>query len=104
MERKAEAYFKRMEEIGGVIPAIEAGFFQKEIADAAFRYPQELVQKRRVVVGGNEFTVDEDEPIEILRIDPKLESEPVARVRVLRAKCGPDPLSTAVSRLRQDPA
>ncbi len=101
MERQAEAYFKRIEEIGGVIPAIEAGFFQKEIADAAFRYQQELEQKRRVVVGVNEFTVDEDEPIEILRIDPKLESEQVARVRDVRAKRDPARWSTAIARLRK---
>src|SRR5438105_3301767 len=50
MERQAEEYFKRIEEIGGVIPAIEAGFFQKEIADAAFRYQKELEQKVRIVV------------------------------------------------------
>src|SRR5213076_146994 len=60
MERQAEAYFKRIDEIGGVIPAIEVGFFQKEIADAAFRYQKELEQKRRVVVGVNDFVVDEE--------------------------------------------
>jgi len=65
MERQAEDYFKRIEELGGVIPAIEAGFFQKEIADSAFRYQQELEQKRRLVVGVNEFKVDGEEPIEI---------------------------------------
>jgi methylmalonyl-CoA mutase N-terminal domain/subunit len=101
MERQAEAYFQRIEEIGGVIPAIEAGFFQKEIADAAYRYQQELEQKRRVVVGVNEFTVDEDEPIEILRIDPKLESEQVARVRDVRAKRDPVRWSAAIARLRK---
>src|SRR5947207_4260766 len=75
MERQAEAYFKRIDEIGGVIPAIEAGFFQREIADAAFRYQKELEDKRRIVVGVNEFMVDEGAPIDILRIDPRLESE-----------------------------
>ncbi len=101
MERQAESYFKRIEELGGVIPAIEAGFFQKEIADAAFRYQQELEQKRRLVVGVNEFTVDEEEPIEILRIDPKLESEQVARVREVRARRDQARCSTALARLGQ---
>jgi len=86
MERQAEVYFKRIEELGGVIPAIEASFFQKEIADAAFRYQQELEQKRRLVVGVNEFTVDDEEPMDILRIDPKLEGEQVARVQAVRRK------------------
>jgi len=86
MERQAEAYFKRIDEIGGVIPAIEAGFFQKEIADAAFRYQQELEQKRRLMVGVNEFTVDDEPPIDILRIDPRLETEQSERVRQVRRK------------------
>ena len=86
MERQAEAYFKRIEEMGGVIPAIEAGFFQKEIADAAFRYQKELEQRGRIMVGVNDFTVDEEERIDILRIDPKLESEQAERVREVRRK------------------
>jgi methylmalonyl-CoA mutase N-terminal domain/subunit len=101
MERQAENYFKRIEELGGVIPAIEAGFFQKEIADSAFRYQQELEQKRRLVVGVNEFKVDEEEPIEILRIDPKLESEQVARVREVRKKRDQNRCSAALAQLRK---
>src|SRR5689334_12453724 len=101
MERQAEAYFKRIEEIGGVIPAIETGFFQKEIADAAFRYQQELEQRRRIMVGVNEFTVDEEEPIEILRIDPKLESEQAARVREVRRTRDQAKCTNALNRLRK---
>jgi methylmalonyl-CoA mutase N-terminal domain/subunit len=101
MERQAERYFKQIEALGGVIPAIEANFFQKEIADSAFRYQQELEQKRRLVVGVNEFMVDEATPIEILRIDPKLESEQVARVREVREKRDQARCSNALSRLRK---
>jgi methylmalonyl-CoA mutase N-terminal domain/subunit len=101
MERQAEKYFEQIEALGGVIPAIEANFFQKEIADSAFRYQQELETKRRLVVGVNEFTVDEDTPIEILRIDPKLESEQVARVRDVRKKRDQARCSNALSGLRQ---
>jgi len=101
IERQAEDYFKRIEELGGVIPAIEAAFFQKEIADSAFRYQQELEQKRRLVVGVNEFKVDEEEPIEILRIDPKLESEQVARVQAVRKKRDQNRCSAALTQLRK---
>jgi methylmalonyl-CoA mutase N-terminal domain/subunit len=101
MERQAEHYFKRIDEFGGVIPAIEAGFLQKEIADAAFRYQQELEQKRRIMVGVNEFTVDEEEPIEILRIDPRLESEQAARVRDVRRKRDQAKCTNALTRLRK---
>ncbi len=99
MERQAEKYFKRIEALGGVIPAIEASFFQKEIADSAFRYQQELEQKRRIMIGVNDFTVDDETPIEILRIDPKLESEQVARVRDVRKKRDQARCSNALSRL-----
>ena len=101
MERQAEKYFKQIEALGGVIPAIEDNFFQKEIADSAFRYQQELEQKQRLVVGVNEFTVDEDVPIEILRIDPKLESEQVARVQEVRRKRDQARCSNALSSLRK---
>ena len=101
MESQAEAYFKRIEELGGVIPAIDAGFFQKEIADAAFRYQRELEEKRRIMIGVNEFTVDEEAPIEILRIDPKLEAEQVARVRAVRAKRDQAQCTAALNGLRK---
>ncbi|GAC1638838.1 MAG: methylmalonyl-CoA mutase family protein [Candidatus Dormibacteraceae bacterium] len=101
LEGQAEKYFKQIEALGGVIPAIEASFFQKEIADSAFRYQQELETKRRLVVGVNEFTVDEETPIDILRIDPKLESEQVARVREVRRKRDQARCSNALSRLQK---
>jgi methylmalonyl-CoA mutase N-terminal domain/subunit len=101
MERQAERYFKQIEDLGGVIPAIEASFFQKEIGDAAFRYQQELEQKQRIVVGVNDFTVDEEVPIDILRIDPKLESEQIARVREVRRKRDQARCSNALTSLRK---
>jgi methylmalonyl-CoA mutase N-terminal domain/subunit len=101
MERQAEVYFKRIEELGGVIPAIEASFFQKEIADAAFQYQRELEQKQRIMIGVNDFKVDEEAPIEILRIDPRLEAEQVARVRAVRRKRDQARCSNALSALRK---
>jgi methylmalonyl-CoA mutase, N-terminal domain len=101
MERQAEIYFKRIEDLGGVIPAIEASFFQKEIADSAFQYQRELEQKRRIMIGVNDFKVDEEVPIEILRIDPKLEAEQVARVREVRRKRDQARCSRALTGLRK---
>ena len=86
LEEQAEAYFAKIDELGGVIPAIERGFFQKEIADAAFRYQTELEQKRRVMVGVNGFLVEDEEELEILRIDRGQEQGQVERVRDVRAK------------------
>ena len=59
MERQAEAYFRQIEEFGGVIEAIEAGFFQREIADASYRYQRSLETKDRIIVGVNAFEHDE---------------------------------------------
>jgi methylmalonyl-CoA mutase N-terminal domain/subunit len=101
MERQAEVYFQRIEELGGVIPAIEASFFQKEIADAAFQYQRELEQKQRIMIGVNDFKVDEEAPIETLRIDPRLEAEQVARVREVRRKRDQARCSNALSALRK---
>jgi methylmalonyl-CoA mutase N-terminal domain/subunit len=66
MEQAAYEYFSKIDSLGGVIPAIEQGFFQREIAQSAYRYQQEIESKERVIVGVNEYT--SDEPIEIPRL------------------------------------
>ncbi|MFH0778714.1 MAG: methylmalonyl-CoA mutase family protein [Candidatus Eisenbacteria bacterium] len=87
LERQAYEYFDRIEKLGGVTKAIEEGFFQKEIADAAYRYQKEIEQRKRIIVGVNEYVV-EDEKIEIslLVIDPEVERIQVARLKALRAR------------------
>jgi len=74
LEREANVYFDQIDALGGVIPAIEAGFFQREIADAAYRYQIELDKKEKFIVGVNEF-VEKDEKIDIpiLQISPEVE-------------------------------
>ncbi|MBV6419511.1 MAG: Methylmalonyl-CoA mutase [Ignavibacteriaceae bacterium] len=74
MEAETNKIFDQIDAIGGVIPAIEAGYFQKEIADAAYRYQQEVERKEKFIVGVNEF-VEENEKIEIpiLTISPEVE-------------------------------
>lgn len=74
MEKGAQAYFEKIDALGGVIPAIEAGFFQREIAEAAYRYQLELDQKEKIIVGVNDF-IEEDEKIDIpiLEISPEVE-------------------------------
>ncbi len=86
MEAQAEDYFRRIEEFGGVLPAIDAGFFQREIADAAYRYQREVETGDRIVVGVNRFQVEgEEQQIELLRIDPEVERRQSERVAQLRA-------------------
>ncbi len=73
IERRAEEYIRRIDEMGGAPKAIEAGFIQREIADAAYQYQKEIEEKRRIIVGLNEFTVEESPFTEILRISPEVE-------------------------------
>ena len=84
MEEECEKYFERIESFGGVLPAIDAGFFQQEIADAAYRYQQEIETKQRIIVGVNDYISDDELGIELLKIDPQIEEEQKARVRRVR--------------------
>jgi methylmalonyl-CoA mutase, N-terminal domain len=86
LEAEAYDYFDRIRKLGGVIPAIEENFFQREIADASFRYQAEVEAKQRVVVGVNRYEAQEEAPIELLRVDPALETKQIERVQATRAK------------------
>lgn len=84
MEAEAYRYFEKIDAFGGVIPAIQAGFFQREIAESAYRYQQEIDQRKRIVVGVNEYVLDEPLRIPLLKTDPEGERrqrERLARVR-----------------------
>lgn len=84
MEQGAEEYFQKIEDLGGVLAAIDKNFFQKDIADAAYRYRKEIEAKDRIIVGVNEFTQEEQLDIDLLKIDPEIERAQVRRVKELR--------------------
>jgi methylmalonyl-CoA mutase, N-terminal domain len=86
LEQQAYDYFERIEKLGGVVPAIEENFFQREIAEASYRYQSEVEQKQRIVVGVNRYELDDEPAPEILRIDPALEQKQIERVQALRAR------------------
>jgi len=85
MEEQANKIFDEVDSLGGVINAIEAGYFQKEIADSAYRYQKELERKEKFIVGVNEF-VEEDEKVDIplLQISPEVEETQIKRLAELR--------------------
>jgi methylmalonyl-CoA mutase N-terminal domain/subunit len=85
LEEQAYDYFRKIDELGGMVEAVKRGFPQHEIADAAFDLQREIEAGRRTVVGVNRFTEGEEQATEILRIDPVLESEQIDRVRAVRA-------------------
>jgi methylmalonyl-CoA mutase N-terminal domain/subunit len=86
VEAAAEAYLKKIDAQGGMLQAIESGYVQKEIQKSAFDYQRAVETKEQIVVGVNEFQVEEERQIPTLRVDQALEQEQVARLRALRTR------------------
>lgn len=99
MEAAAELYFERIEAHGGVLAAIETGFFQQEIADAAYAYQRAVEQGERVVVGVNRFASGEALNIDLLKIDPAVERKQVERLRRLKERRDNIAVAEALQRL-----
>jgi methylmalonyl-CoA mutase N-terminal domain/subunit len=101
LERQAYDYFDRIEKLGGVVDAIKENFFQREIADASFRYQSEVERGERIVVGVNRYTLEDEPPLEILKIDPALEQKQIDRVRALRARRDSPAVERELTRLKE---
>jgi methylmalonyl-CoA mutase N-terminal domain/subunit len=101
MERECFAYFAKIEALGGVLPAIEAGFFQKEIADASWRYQREIDEGQRIIVGVNAYQIEEPLAWPILRIDREGERRHLARLRRVRAERDQGRVAETLERLRR---
>jgi methylmalonyl-CoA mutase N-terminal domain/subunit len=86
MEEEAMDYIHRIDEMGGIIQAVERGFPQKEIADSAYRFQMQVEQGQRTIVGVNRFGGDEEITIPVLKIDPEIERRQIERIRAVRAK------------------
>jgi methylmalonyl-CoA mutase N-terminal domain/subunit len=104
LERQAYEYFDRIAALGGVLAGIEQNFFQREIAEASFRYQREVESGQRVVVGVNRYVAEKGAAPPILRIDPALESKQVERVRALRGRRDAAAVEQALARLADDAA
>ena len=101
MEAGAYEYFDRIERLGGVVPAIKENFFQREIADASFRYQSEVEAGQRVIVGVNRYETEDEQELELLRIDPALEQKQIERVQALRARRDSAAVEQALARLKE---
>ncbi len=86
LEEEAYELFRRIDELGGMVAAIEQNMPQQEIAEAAYRYQQEVDSGERVVVGVNRYRTESDEEIHILRIDPAVEPKQIERLRAFKAR------------------
>jgi methylmalonyl-CoA mutase N-terminal domain/subunit len=101
LERQAEEYIAKIDRMGGVVNAIDRGYVQKEIQDAAFRYQQEIERKERIIVGMNEFEIREPKPENLLTVDPKIEKGQRQRLAALRRKRDSRAVQGRLSELEQ---
>jgi methylmalonyl-CoA mutase N-terminal domain/subunit len=100
VEEEAMRYIRRIDEMGGIIAAVERGYPQKEIADSAYKFQMQLERAERIIVGVNRFVSDEDVAIPVLRIDPEIERRQIERTRSVRAKRDPAAHGRAMGALR----
>jgi len=101
MEEEAYAYFDKIEALGGVIPAIKRGFFQKEIAKSAYRYQKEIDEQKRKVIGVNCYKAEEEVSIPLLKIDEEGEKRHLARLKKVREERDQSKVEKALERLRR---
>ncbi|MGB0873258.1 MAG: methylmalonyl-CoA mutase family protein, partial [Solirubrobacterales bacterium] len=101
MEAAAYDYFRRIDELGGIVESIKRGFPQREIADAAFRYQREVDAGERIVVGVNKYELDDEEQMEILRIAPELERKQIGRVQAVKATRSVPEVEASLKALRE---
>jgi methylmalonyl-CoA mutase N-terminal domain/subunit len=100
MEEEAEKYFERIDQLGGVIPAIKANFFQKEIANSSYKYQKEIDNKERVIVGVNEFQMREPCSVKLLKIDEEIAMQQIERLKRLKAKRNNSKVDEALENLK----
>jgi methylmalonyl-CoA mutase N-terminal domain/subunit len=101
LEAEAYDYFERIRALGGVVEAIKENFFQREIAEASFRYQSEVERQKRIVVGVNRYVLEGEPDLDILRIDPALEAKQIERVQALRARRDSAAVESALARLKE---
>jgi len=101
IEKKAEDYLKRIDEMGGAVEAIEAGFVQKEIQESAYAYQKAIESGERVVVGVNKFATKQSAPVKTLRVDPKVREEQCAALAKLKAERNQQAVDAALANLKK---
>jgi methylmalonyl-CoA mutase N-terminal domain/subunit len=100
MEEEAEAYFEQIEELGGVIPAIKANFFQKEIANASYKYQQEIEKNQRIIVGVNDFQLRESCSTPLLKIDEQVSKDQIDLLNKIRKDRDNEMVKTKLAKLK----
>ena len=101
MERRAYEYFDKIESLGGVLPAIKSGFFQREIADTAYKYQKQIERCEKVIVGVNKYAVKEQPPINTLKVDVAAQERQIRRLKELRMRRDSSRVKTVLENLRR---
>ena len=101
MEEEAENYFQRIEDLGGVIPAIEANFFQKEIANASYKYQREIENRERTIVAVNQFEQREPCSVPLLKIDEEVANEQIRKLNKLKEERDNKKVNEKLLRLKE---
>jgi methylmalonyl-CoA mutase, N-terminal domain len=104
MEQRCYEYFRKIDDLGGMVESVKRNYPQREIADAAFSLQQEIDEGERVVVGVNRFLAVDEEPIPTLRVDPDLERKQIGRLQASRARRDGAAVERALAALREDAA
>jgi methylmalonyl-CoA mutase N-terminal domain/subunit len=101
IERRAIEYIEKIDEMGGMLRAIETGYVQREIQEAAYRYQRAVETEEQIVVGVNRFQIEEETPVPILRVDERVERAQIERVRALRQRRDNAAAQNALARLAE---
>ena len=102
MEEEAYKYFDKVESLGGVVAAIEKGFFQREIAEASYRYQKEIEAGKRIIVGVNDYVLEGEQiTIPVLKIDDEVERRQIARTQKIRKERDNKKVEAALDGLRK---
>lgn len=99
LEQKAVEYTEKIDAMGGMLKAIETGYVQREIQEAAYEYQKAVEKKEVIVVGVNKFQIEEDEAIPILKVDPQIELNQIERVRAVREKRDAEKAENSLAKL-----
>jgi methylmalonyl-CoA mutase N-terminal domain/subunit len=101
MEKGAHEYFKKLDDLGGMVSAIEKGFPQNEIREASYTYQKEIDNNERMIVGVNKFTTKEEQPIETLKIEPEIEKKQVEKLQAFKKKRDSNGINKALEDLKK---
>jgi methylmalonyl-CoA mutase N-terminal domain/subunit len=101
MQAQAIDYFTEIRRRGGMIAALEAGFFRREIADAAFAYQREIDARRKLIVGVNAFQEKDEKPLDLLQVDPSVETRQITALRELRSKRDREAVDRSLAEIRR---